>query len=43
MSRWWTIIKKECQPLSLDSEALWALLGVFSLTLIFQLMERGFV
>ena len=43
MSRWWTIIKKECQPLGLDSEMLWALLGVFSLTLIFQLIERGYV
>jgi hypothetical protein len=42
MSRWWTIIKKECQPIGLDSEALWALLGVFSLALIFQLIERGY-
>ena len=36
MSRWWTIIKKECQPLGLDSEALWALLGVLSLVIILE-------
>lgn len=42
MSRWRTIIKKECQPIGLDSEDLWALLGVFSLALIFQLIERGY-
>ena len=36
MSRWWTIIKKECQPLGLDSEALWGLLGVLSLVIILE-------
>jgi hypothetical protein len=43
MSRWWTLIKEECQPIRLDSEALWGLIGVLSLTLIFQLIERGYV
>ena len=38
MSRWWTIIKKECQPLGLDSEMLWALLGILSLVLIMELL-----
>jgi hypothetical protein len=43
MGKKWTTIKKELEPIGLDSEALWALLGVFSLTLIFQLIERGYV
>ena len=36
MSRWWTIIKKECQPLGLDSEMLWAFVGVLSLVIILE-------
>ena len=36
MSRWWTKIKEECQPLGLDSEMLWALLGVLSLVIILE-------
>ena len=36
MRRWWTIIKKECQPLGLDSEMLWALLGILSLVIILE-------
>ena len=36
MSRWWTKIKEECQPLGLDSEMLWGLIGVLSLTIILE-------
>ena len=36
MSRWWTKIKKECQPIAPDSEALWALIGILSLTIILE-------
>ena len=36
MSRWWTKIKEECQPLGLDSEMLWALVGVLSLVIILE-------
>ena len=43
MSRWWTFLKEQCDGVGLDSEALWAFLGVFSLTLIFELIERGYV
>ena len=38
-----TITLKEYPSMDTENEALWALLGVFSLTLIFQLIERGYV
>ena len=36
MIRWWTKIKEECQPLGLDSEMLWGLVAVLSLTIILE-------
>lgn len=41
MSRWWTIIKEECQPIGLDSEALWGLIGVLSLVIILEVYLWG--
>lgn len=41
MSRWWTIIKEECQPIGLDSEALWGLIGVLSLVIILEVHLWG--
>jgi hypothetical protein len=42
MSRARKILLKQCHRMGWDNEALWALLAVFSLTLIFQLIERGY-
>ena len=43
MSRASKILLRQYRRVGWDNEALWALLGVFSLTLIFQLIERGYV
>lgn len=43
MSRARKILLKQWNRVGWDNEALWALLGVFSLTLVFQLIERGYV
>ena len=43
MSRASKILLRQWHRIGWDNEALWALLGVFSLTLIFQLIERGYV
>lgn len=36
MSRWWTFLKEQCDGVGPDSEALWALLGVLSMTIILE-------
>jgi len=41
MSRWWTLIKEECQPIGLDSEALWGLIGVLSMVIILEVYLWG--
>ena len=43
MSRVRKILLKQWYKVGWDNEALWALLGVFSLALIYQLIERGCV
>ena len=36
MSRWWTFLRKQCDGVGLDSEALWALLGTLSMVIILE-------
>lgn len=36
MSRWRTFLKEQCDGVGLDSEALWALLGVLSMVIILE-------
>ena len=43
MSRARNILLRQWHRIGWNNEALWALLGVFSLTLVFQLIERGYV
>ena len=41
MSRWRTFLKEQCDGVGLDSEALWALLGVLSMVIILEVYLWG--
>ena len=43
MKRVSNILLNQCKSIGWDNEALWGFLGVLSLTLVFQLIERGYV